>query len=66
LREGDLKLVAERNGDEMSRQLFDLSKDLAEQDDLSSQRREDLDRLWNNYRSWERTVRRDRRGKPER
>ena len=64
LREGDLKLVAEQKGDEISRKLFDLSNDLAEQNDLSSQRGEDLDRLWTEYLSWERTVRRDRRGKP--
>ena len=66
LRKGDLKLVAEQKGDQISRKLFDLSKDLAEQNDLSSQRGEDLDRLWEEYRTWERTVRRDRRGKPQR
>ncbi|MBJ7285112.1 MAG: hypothetical protein JHD00_08420, partial [Akkermansiaceae bacterium] len=43
LRDGDLKLVLYHEGN--TRQLFDLSKDPAEQNDLSKTRKEDADRL---------------------
>ena len=64
VREGTLKLVAQRNGDKQSAELFDLAEDVSEQHDLSQARPQDLKRLQTMYRQWEQRVRKDRRGRP--
>ena len=52
-RMGDLKLVA-RNGERP--QLYDLSVDLGERNDLASERKEDVSRIVKAYRKWERAT----------
>jgi N-acetylgalactosamine-6-sulfatase len=64
VREGSLKLVAQRRGDEESEFLFDISTDVAERHDLREQRPADLKRLRTLYRTWEERTRRNRRGRP--
>jgi N-acetylgalactosamine-6-sulfatase len=65
VRQGRLKYVGERHGDEYREFLFDLSSDPAESQDLKGDRPEDFGRLKNLYDFWEREVRRNRRGRPE-
>jgi len=45
--------------------LFDLLEDPGEQHDLQTQQPDDFERLKTLYREWEKTTRRNRRGRPE-
>ncbi|KAA5539107.1 sulfatase-like hydrolase/transferase [Roseiconus nitratireducens] len=65
VREGTLKYVAEDRPENQQESLFDLSADIAEQQDLKSERPEDFQRLRGKYLSWEQEVRRNRRGRPD-
>ncbi|MCO8124587.1 sulfatase-like hydrolase/transferase [Stieleria sp. TO1_6] len=62
MRDGDLKLVAERKGDTEKWLLFDLANDPAEQRDLKGSWVQDFQRLRASYQQWETEVRRGRRG----
>mgnify|MGYP001823226435 CR=1 FL=1 len=64
-RQGSLKYVGERNGDEFREYLFDLSSDTAEEENLKDTQPEGFARLKQLYEAWEEEVRRNRRGRPE-
>ena len=64
-RQGSLKYVGERNGDEFREYLFDLSSDTAEKQNLKDTQPESFARLKQLYEAWEEKVRRNRRGRPE-
>jgi arylsulfatase A-like enzyme len=63
VRQGPLKYVSVQRSDTTQEYLFDLSADLAEQQDLQSDRPEELRRLREQFYEWEELVRRDRRGR---
>ncbi len=65
VRQGSLKYVGERRGDEFQEYLFDLSSDAAEENNLKDARPEGFARLKRLYDVWEEEVRRNRRGRPE-
>jgi arylsulfatase A-like enzyme len=65
VRQGSLKYIGEKHGDECKEYLFNLASDLAEEDDLKSARPGDFARLRGLYNAWEEEVRRNRRGRPE-
>jgi len=65
VRQGSLKYVGERQGDELREYLFDLSSDLAEEYNLKDTQPEGFARLKRLYDAWEEEVRRNRRGRPD-
>jgi len=65
VRDGSLKYVAENRGDTSREHLFDLASDVTEKIDLKTARPRDFARLKHLYDTWEETVRRNRRGRPE-
>ena len=65
VRQGTLKYIAQKRGDDYREFLFDIASDVAEKTDLKNSRPEEFARLKRLYDQWEETVRRDRRGRPE-
>jgi arylsulfatase A-like enzyme len=65
VRQGTLKYIGEKHGDEYEEYLFNLSSDPAEATDLKHARPKDFARLKNLYDSWELKVREKRRGRLE-
>jgi N-acetylgalactosamine-6-sulfatase len=65
VRQGSLKYIGQKRGDDYREFLFDIASDVAEKTDLKNSRPEDFARLKRLYDQWEETVRRDRRGRPE-
>jgi arylsulfatase len=64
VRDGSWKLVAQKNGDSNSIELFNLEKDPRESIDLASEHPQILERLWSLYQEWEQRTRANRRGQP--
>jgi N-acetylgalactosamine-6-sulfatase len=65
MRQGSLKYVGHKQGDQDREYLFDLATDPGEKNDLKGERAGDFRRLKSLYERWEVTVRRHRRGRPE-
>jgi len=65
VRQGSLKYIGEKDGDDYQEYLFDLSEDLSEQNNLKDSRPKEFARLKRLYEIWEDEVRRNRRGRPE-
>lgn len=65
VRNGELKYVVDRRGDQEREYLFDLQADEGESRNLIDERRDDADRLRELYDQWEVTTRRHRRGRLE-
>jgi arylsulfatase A len=63
IRDGDAKLVAKSNGNEITKQLFHLGNDPSETSDLAVTQPEEVTRLWDLYRHWEQLTRENRRGR---
>jgi len=63
VRDGSLKFVAKKQGDQLEEHLFELISDPAESNDLKAVRPEDFRRLRQLYSDWERDVRQGRRGR---
>ena len=57
VRDGDIKFVVKREADKTEEWLFDLSQDLAEQNDLLTDRPEDGAVMWDLLDRWSRLVR---------
>lgn len=64
VRQGNLKYVAKRVGNEEKQYLFDLASDPAERNDLKGTRPKELQRLRSQWEDWETEVRQHRRGQP--
>jgi len=64
VRDGALKFITKKKGDQLEEHLFDLTSDPAESNDLKADRPDDFLRLKRLYDDWEQRVRRNRRGSP--
>jgi len=64
LRRGQMKYISQKRGDTVMEYLFDLSKDIAEKNNLKDQRPSEFLELKALYHDWEEITRRKRRGRP--
>ncbi|MCC9658924.1 sulfatase family protein [Rhodopirellula halodulae] len=64
VRNANWKYVAHQNGDRETEYLFDLARDLSEENNLLDQHRETATQLRDRFNQWETTTRKDRRGRP--
>lgn len=64
IRRGQMKYISQKKGDSVKEYLFDLSKDIAEKNNLKDQYPSEFRELKGRYDQWEETTRRNRRGRP--